>query len=57
MAILMIWDGSKEPPAFEMLHPCKTVAEAVQMADALAQSSPAKLYHVFDEKGCYQYGR
>ena len=57
MAILLIYDASKDPPTFsECLHRT-TVEDAVRMADDLVQSSPKELYSVYDNAGTLKYQR
>ena len=57
MAILMIFDGAVDPPAFRTMCNSDTVQELVQMADDLAKSDSAKLYEVYDNAGLLAYRR
>lgn len=57
MAILMIFDGAVNPPAFRTMRYGDTVQELVRMADDLAKSEPSKLYEVYDNVGLLAYRR
>ena len=57
MAILMIFDGAKNPPAFRTVHYGDTVQEMVQLADDLVENQPGDLYEVYDSVGVLAYRR
>lgn len=55
MAILMIFDGQKNPPAFRTMR--ETTQEMVRLADDLAKGQPGDLYEVYDNVGVLAYRR
>lgn len=57
MAILMIFDGQKSPPAFRTMRYGDTTQEMVQLADDLAKGQPGDLYEVYDNVGVLAYRR
>lgn len=57
MAILMIFDGQKNPPAFRTMRYGDTSREMVQLADDLAKDKPGDLYEVYDNVGQLVYRR
>lgn len=57
MAILMIFDGQKNPPAFRTVRYGETTQEMVRLADDLAKGQPGDLYEVYDNVGVLAYRR
>lgn len=57
MAILMIFDGQKNPPAFRTMRYGETTKEMVRLADDLAKGQPGDLYEVYDNVGVLAYRR
>ena len=53
MAILMIFDGQKNPPAFRTMRYGETTQEMVRIAD----DQPGDLYEVYDNVGVLAYRR
>ena len=57
MAILMIFDGQKNPPAFRTMRYGETTQEMVRLADDLAKGQPGDLYEFYDNVGVLAYRR
>ena len=57
MAILIIYDGQKNPPAFRTMRYSETTQEMVRIADDLAKDHPGDLYEVYDNVGVLAYRR
>ncbi len=57
MALLRIYDVTKEPPELVSQRPFPCVPDAIVVADEMARRQPERLYRVFDADMNVAYSR